>query len=233
MLILIFSIILLIGLIIAASCYGHLVKTYNKYSSQEAFINFTALQIISKAITNYKFNTKIVLTNDNALDNCYVPKKDIIFLSSKVAYSKSIADISIACHELGHTMQNYHKSRLLKLNRFLAFISRFASFLLPILLLTCLVLIFIQEVAFLAPIFFYVSIGLWLLTWIFRLITIPLELDASKRAYNVLKENDILTKKELKITKKFLHAAAFTYVGGLFINLYKFYLILKRAFRRN
>lgn len=232
MLIFIFISILMIGLIIAGSCYANLVKTYKKYSKENADINSTSIAVISACIDHYNFNTKIALV-DGFLTDFYLPKKDIIALSNGVAYGKSVADISVACHEFGHCLQKHDKSKLLKLSGVLGFFNKLANFLLPIALITCLVFVFIDDLSYIAPSLFYASVGLWFLTLMFRFVAIPVEMDASKRAYNMLKENNILTKQELKITKKVLNAAAFTYVGSLFKNLYKIFLSMKKAFRRD
>lgn len=224
--------LIMFGLIIAGSCYGYLVSTYKKYSQQQAQVDAPAIAIISASIDYYKFNTKITLT-DGFLTDFYVPKRDVIALSHDVAYSKSVADISVACHEFGHCLQKHDNSGLLKFSIFLNFLNKLASFFLPIVAITCIIFVFMSDLAYLAPTLFYASLALWGLTWLSRLISIPVELDASKRAYNMLSQNKILTKQELKMTKKILNAAALTYVGGLFKNLYKFYWTIKKSFRRD
>ena len=92
--------------------------------------------------------------------------------------------------------------------------------------------LFFEELESFVPMVFYISVGLWLTTIIFKIITIPLELDASKRAYKILSENKLVTKQELKQTKEILNAAALTYVGSLFSGIYKILISLKRSFRR-
>ena len=77
-----------------------------------------------------------------------------------------------------------------------------------------------------------VVIGIWILSVITRCVTIPMEYEASKIAYNILKDNHILTRSELKITKKILNAAALTYVGALFINILNILRSIKYSFRR-
>ena len=66
---------------------------------------------------------------------------------------------------------------------------------------------------------------------ILKIITIPLELNASKRAIKLLKEEHIFDKDELKQAKKVLRAAALTYVGGLFANLLRTLRAIDRSFK--
>lgn len=232
MLILIFSIILVVGLVIAGSCYGYLLSTYNKYSQENADIDSNAYDFVKACISYYGLKTKVVLI-EGELTDAYLIKSDVIALSQKVADGKSVADISVACHELGHAMQKHDESAWLAIDILFSALSKMANFLLPIALITSLVLVFIESVSFVAPIVFYVAIGLWFLTLMFKIVVIPLELDASKRAYKVLKDNNIFSSEELKATKKVLNAAALTYVGSLFANLYKFVCKIKSLFRRD
>lgn len=232
MLILIFSIILVVGLIIAGSCYGYLKKTYNKYSQEEANINTNAYNFIRACIDHYGLKTKVALIQGELTD-AYLIKKDIIVLSEKVANGKSVADISVASHELGHAMQKNDNSAWLAVDLLFSVLSKIANFLLPIALITALILLFIESVSYVAPILFYIAIGLWFTMLLFKIVAIPLELDASKRAYKILKENNIFDKDELKATKEVLNAAALTYVGSLFANLYKIVYKIKLLFRRD
>lgn len=232
MLVIIFSIILVIGLIIAGTCYGHFIKTYKKYSVEQSSLNITAQNYLQNLILSCGLKTKIALT-DGELDDAYLFEKDIIVLSEKVAIDKSIASISVASHELGHALQKKDKSLLLKLHKIFSLIGKIANFLLPIALVTCLIFLLFEQVASYAILIFYISIGLWILSLLFKIILIPLELDASKRAYNILSQNKFLTKQELKQAKKILNSAALTYVGSLFAGLYKLIYNIKKSFRRD
>ena len=82
-----------------------------------------------------------------------------------------------------------------------------------------------------------ISIGIicYSLATIFALITLPVELDASRRAIAMLREQNILEEDELDGAKKVLSAAAMTYVASLFMSilyLLRFLMILSR-FRKD
>lgn len=232
MLIILFLILLIVGLIIAGTCYGHLVSTYKKYSVEQTGLNVTAFNFLKNQIKLLGLKTTLALT-DGELTDAYLFKKDIIVLSEGVANDKSIASLSVATHELGHALQKKDKSIYLRLHTFFTIVGKIANFLLPIALVTCLILLFFEQVSSYALIIFYVSIGLWFLSLLFKIFLIPLELDASKRAYNILSQNEFLTKPELRQAKKVLNAAALTYVGSLFAGLYKLIYNIKKLFRRD
>ena len=57
------------------------------------------------------------------------------------------------------------------------------------------------------------------LTTIFALVTLPVEIDASRRAIKMLSESEVLASDELQGAKKVLSAAAMTYVASLLMSL--------------
>jgi len=63
---------------------------------------------------------------------------------------------------------------------------------------------------------FLIQLGLLLFSFgvLFQLVTLPVEFNASARAINILRDNNILTREELRPTKKVLTAAALTYVAA-------------------
>lgn len=64
-----------------------------------------------------------------------------------------------------------------------------------------------------------VGVGLYGLSTVFMLVTLPVEFNASKRAKKMLLEQGILTEAELPYAEKVLSAAAQTYVASLLTSL--------------
>ena len=63
---------------------------------------------------------------------------------------------------------------------------------------------------------FLINLGLiaFALVFIFQLVTLPVEFDASRRAIQILSEGGLLAEDELPMVKKVLTAAALTYVAA-------------------
>ena len=61
----------------------------------------------------------------------------------------------------------------------------------------------------------YIGIGLEVVILLFQLVTLPVEIDASKRAMRELEEMNLLTSSELSQGKTMLTAAALTYVASV------------------
>ena len=68
---------------------------------------------------------------------------------------------------------------------------------------------------FIATILIYVGVGIYALNTVFCLVTLPVELNASKRAYQMLVATNEMTEDEAKKAKKVLNAAAWTYIAAL------------------
>ena len=66
-----------------------------------------------------------------------------------------------------------------------------------------------------ANILIYIGVGIYALNTVFCLITLPIELNASKRAEKMLLATAELDQEEIKGVKKVLNAAALTYVAAL------------------
>ena len=79
---------------------------------------------------------------------------------------------------------------------------------------------------------FIVSLGSIVIMFLLKIFTVPMEAEASKIAYNFLKDNNVLNPDELKHGKKVLNAAIGTYVASIFYPIINFLKGLGRMFRR-
>ena len=173
-----------------------------------------------------------ISVNPKTLSDSYVISKKVIILSEQNFYSKSISALAIAAHEIGHVMQHKDGSKLFSISFLLQKLSRLADFfLIPSLLVGGGLILFSPDNLSLGNIIFFVGIGLYVFSLLFKLILIPLEINASSRALNFLKTQRILDPEELKGAKKVLNAAAMTYVGSIFYNLLRFLRGIDRSFR--
>ena len=142
------------------------------------------------------------------LSDHYDPRKKVLRLSSGVAQSASVASLAISAHELGHAIQDQEDYSPLKLRAALIPAVNIGSYLGWIMILAG---IFLQmtNLAWIGLIVF--SGGA-----IFSLATLPVELDASKRAKQLLYDSGLVTHAdEQRGVNNVLNAAALTYVAAL------------------
>ena len=80
--------------------------------------------------------------------------------------------------------------------------------------------------------FIKLGIAIYIGVVIFQLVTLPVELDASKRAIENL-ENGILSPAEISPARSVLNAAAFTYVAATLVSIAELFRLIGISNRRN
>lgn len=227
----IFALLLVIMIIFSITSYNRMLKTYRRFDNEFVYCNLTGLQFVCYAIDKLHLKTRVAITGKE-LDECYIPKKDIVCISSHTAETSSVSSICISAHELGHAVQNKDRTLLFELQACLSLLSKLCLFLFPFLIIAGIVLLFVPNQFDLGIILIISAFGSCIITYLLKIFTIPMEIQASKIAYNFLKDNKVLTKDELKHGKKILNAAIGTYIASLFIPIIKFFRGLGRSFRR-
>jgi Zn-dependent membrane protease YugP len=156
----------------------------------------------------------------NLGDN-FDPRENIIFLSEPVFSNSSVSAAGVAAHEAGHAVQYAEGYVPIKLRQFLVPITQFCSQLyMPLFFIGLLV-----------PFMLNLGIILFSIAVVFQLVTLPVEIDASRRALRTLKSTKMLNADELEGVKKVLWAAALTYVAATFtavVSLLRLILITRR-----
>ena len=158
----------------------------------------------SKELTGYDVARKILETNGYLTDH-YDPNRKVIKLSRNIYGNDTISSMAVAAHEVGHAIQDKEGYFFLRLRTFIfpivSFISRMSW-------LVILVGFFFEIVNAI-----YLGIIIVSASVIFELVTLPVEINASKRAIKELNSLNLITGEEDKV-KNVLTAAALTYVAG-------------------
>lgn len=226
------SLIIIIPGVIFAFIAQILVSVYfKKYSKIGASNGITADEASRRLLRDHGcFGVSVQPVSGNLTDN-YNPSTDILSLSEGVFGSSSVAAIGVAAHECGHACQKYDGSFLMKLRSFLVPVANIGSRLaVPVAVIGLIIELLIGGTSNNVGTYILASgIFLYSLTTIFALVTLPVEIDASRRAMKMIKEDDILDRSEQKGARKVLTAAALTYVASLvvsFLYLLRFILII-------
>ncbi len=138
----------------------------------------------------------------------YDPRQNVLSLSRSVAQGASVAAMAITAHELGHAQQDQEDYLPMKLRSAMVPAVNIGTTLGWIMILVGVLLEF-GNLAWLGV--FAFSTGA-----LFALATLPVELNASKRARQLLDNAGLVTTEaERRGVKKVLNAAALTYVAAL------------------
>lgn len=161
------------------------------------------------------------------LSDNYDPRTKTLNLSQGSAQQDSVASLAVVAHEIGHAMQDAKGFFLLRVRGGLVPAVRFGSQLGPILFFVGLLLQF-------GPLM-WVGIVFFSGAFVFALVTLPVELDASRRAMNMLTASGLVVgADEKRGARAVLTAAALTYVAALLTALFQllYYISLASGGRR-
>ncbi|TRW27994.1 zinc metallopeptidase [Criibacterium bergeronii] len=201
-------IFILIGAGIAGIASTKLRATFAKYSAIRVSSGITGAEAARKILdTNGLSNIRIVPIAGSLTDH-FDPRNNTISLSQSVINSSSIAAVSVAAHECGHAVQDLQGYAPYNLRTAIVPVVNIGqNIAFPILLLGY----FLGSANFLIPL----GILLFSSTLIFQLVTLPVEYNASDRAFDLLESSGIITRGEVGASKQVLRAAALTYVAGV------------------
>ncbi|WP_379153756.1 zinc metallopeptidase [Paenibacillus sp. sgz5001063] len=146
-----------------------------------------------------------------ALSDHYDPIHRVVRLSEPVYYERSIAAISVACHEVGHAIQHKVHYPMLTLRHRMFPVVNIASGIAPFMLLAGFLFSSFNLIG-LGIIFFSAAVA-------FQLVTLPVEFNASNRARQVMVEQGYIRNEEERGVAKVLNAAALTYVAAALVSL--------------
>jgi len=194
---------LLLGLIAQAWVKG----AYSKYSRVANSARITGAEAAQRLIRNEGLNIKLEGVAGVLTDH-YDPRSNTLRLSQGIATQPSIAALAVTAHELGHAEQDANSYALLRLRSGLVPVVNFTSWLGPILFLVG-ILLNSYNLAGIGVICFLGAV-------IFSLVTLPVELNASRRALKMLDDAGLVNDgQERAAARRVLSAAALTYVAAL------------------
>ena len=163
-------------------------------------------------------------TVSGTLTDHYHPAKAVVNLSESTYNRSSVAAVAVAAHEMGHVMQKQQGYLFYRFRTALVPVVNFGTRLALPLVLVGLLLDGFSRTASSDTGFYIAMVGVVLYggSLLFALVTLPVELDASRRARTMLLETGILTQEEVPGAKKVLSAAALTYLASVLTSLVYF-----------
>lgn len=227
-------IIVVPGIILSLICQLMITIRFNKYSKVQSESGWNAHEMSDMLLERQGIRSVEIRRIRGSLTDNYNPSNDVLSLSEKVYDGTDIASLGVAAHECGHAVQKHSGSFLLTLRSVLVPVTNIGSRLAVPVAIIGVFLTFWASKSQTGDIIIAIGIALYSLSTLFALITVPVEIDASRRALKMLGESGVMTDGELKKTKKVLSAAAMTYIASLitsFLYLLRFIAII--AMTRN
>ena len=193
---------LLLGFYAQAKVQG----SFSKYSKVRTSNGMTGAEVARKVLDANHLESVQIEQTKGTLSDHYDPRSRILRLSQGVFSTPSIAAAGVAAHEAGHAIQHSQNYGPLALRSLMVPTVQLGSWLGPI--------VFMVGFLFQSTNLALIGLLLFAATAVFSIITIPVEMDASRRAKEILSTTGIIYSGEMEGVNKVLDAAALTYVAG-------------------
>lgn len=210
-----------------------LISIYASVKVRKTFAKYNAIPNRAR-MTGYDTAVRLMHSNGiwgisvgrigGTLSDHYDPTKQVVNLSESTYGNYSIGAVAVAAHEMGHVMQKEKNYIPFKIRTWLVPVVNVGSRMaLPLVLIGFIIDLFTHATD--SSVGFYIALAgviLYGSSFLFTLVTLPLELNASRRASEMLSAEGILDSSEIKGAKKVLSAAALTYVASALTSLIYF-----------
>ncbi len=201
--------VLFIGIALASYVVQASLKSkFAKYSKIPLDNGMTGREVAEKMLHDSGINDVTVNSTNGTLTDFYNPANKTVNLSEEVYGSCSVAAAAVAAHECGHAVQHAHAYAPLALRSKLVPVVNFASQWVMWLILGGMLMMRTS----MGPNLMIVGIVLFAVTTLFSFITLPVEINASKRALVWLSGAGITNSYNHAKAEDALRSAAYTYV---------------------
>ena len=202
-----FVYILMGGIFILSMIVQNSLKSkFAKYSKIPLGVPMAGRDVASAMLQQNGCGDVQVTSVSGQLTDHFNPANKSVNLSEPVYGTNSIAAAAVAAHECGHAVQHKVGYSMLQLRTKMVPIVSFASNTVQWLLLAGILIVNVT------PIPLYIALAMFGLTVLFSFVTLPVEVDASRRAIKWLEGSGIVGGEQLTYAKDALRAAAYTYV---------------------
>jgi Zn-dependent membrane protease YugP len=211
-----YLLVMIVGALISAAAAIWVRSSYSKYSKKMSASGLTGAQTARMILDRNGLHNVRVEPVAGTLTDHYDPRSKVVRLSEGNFRSNSIAGVSVAAHECGHAIQDATGYVPMKLRAGLFPIVNFAGQLwFPLFFLAIIMGIGTAT----GQLFIQLAVIAFAGVLAFHVVTLPVEINASTRAYGILTRYGILSRGEAGGTRRVLTAAAFTYIAAALTSL--------------
>jgi Zn-dependent membrane protease YugP len=206
-----YLLVMIVGALVSGAAALWVRSSYSKYSKQPSASGLTGAQVARTILDRNNLSNVRVEPVAGQLTDHYDPRSKVVRLSEGNFRNNSIAAVSVAAHECGHAIQDATGYVPMKLRAGLFPIVNFAGQL-------WFPLFFLGILGF-GTFFVQLAVIAFAGVLLFHVVTLPVEINASTRAYGILTRYGMLSRTEADGTRRVLTAAAFTYIAAALTSL--------------
>lgn len=182
-------------------------SAYSKWSKARNGAGLSGVQVAERIFARTNVMHVGLEQVPGQLSDHYDPTAGVVRLSHDIATVPSVASMAVVAHELGHVQQHQERSLLITMRNFLVPGVRLAPQIGYIMIFAG---VFLQITGLI-----WAGIVLFGVMVVFMVLTLPVEIDASRRGLILLRESGLLVADEdASGARQVLTAAALTYVAA-------------------
>lgn len=214
-----YMLLVLVSTVIGLAAQGYINSTYRTWSRVPA-AGATGADVARRMLDANGCHAVDIKRVNGHLTDHYDPRDNSLHLSSENLTGGSVASVAVACHEAGHAAQKAHCYAMMKVRTALVPVVNFTQNTWMLVLMLGLFMN-IAGLTTLAIVFFAFSV-------VFQLVTLPVEIDASRRAVAYIEQSG-MGEVDVRGAKKVLTAAALTYVAAALTSILQLLYLLART----
>ncbi len=216
-----YFVMLLPALVIAGIASVFTRSTFNKYSHVRASSGLTGAEAAERMLARQGVTNVRVERVNGFLSDHYDPTSRSLRLSPGVYDSDSLSAIGVACHEAGHALQHAAHYAPLHLRTALVPMTQIGT--------QASYIFFLIGLFMHSPALLWAAIALFAIAFLFTLVTLPVEWNATVRAKGFMVAAGIVSQQERACAGQVLNAAFMTYVAAAITSLMTLLYYLMRS----
>ena len=213
-----YLLVALVALVIGGAAQAYIRSTYAKWARVPANVPGTGADVARRMLAEGGAEGVGITRVAGSLTDHYDPRDNRLHLSDDNYHGASVASVAVACHEAGHAIQAARGFGLYRLRTALVPAVNIAQQGWVLVLLAG-ILLNLAGLVRLAIVLFAVAV-------VFQLVTLPVEIDASRRAVAYLSANG--SGMDERGARSVLTAAALTYVAAALTSIMQLLYLLSR-----
>ena len=212
-------------LLLSLGVQVYLKSTFNKWGQVRNHINMNGMQVGQALFAKTSLNAIPLQRTPGSLSDHFDPGANVVRLSAPIATQSSVAAMAVTAHELGHVQQYQTGSALISARGFLLPALQFS----PTLSYIAILLGFWFNMTGLI----WIGIFFFALMVLFSILTLPVEIDASRRGLRLLREAGLFQNEEdERGARSMLTAAGLTYLAAAITSILTLLYYIARAQQR-
>lgn len=215
--------IIIVSLVLGGLTQAYIRRTYARWSAVPASSGQTGAEVARRMLDAEGASSVGIGSVAGHLTDYFDPRDNTLHLSPENSGGGSVASVAVACHEAGHAVQTARGYLPGRVRTALVPVVNFTSNAWGIVLLAGIFLNFLGLMR--------VAVFLFAFTVLFQLVTLPVEIDASRRAIAFLGGNGGGI--DQRGARQVLTAAALTYVAAALVSVMQLLYYMGRVNRRS